>query len=236
MPAKIVTRPSGRLVAVTGASQSGKSHWTALQVKAAPRLLVWDYKAEWFHKHNCRRVQSFAELAQIARSGARPERIAYCTTGMNREAFDFFCRFAWIWLRQAAGVLVIEETASVTSPGKAPDGWGDVCRMGLGFGCDIYAVTQRPAESDKTALGNASLVHCHRMGTDDDIRYMSKLLRVDAARVDSLLDYQWIERFSDGTLRAGGPGIAQKTVRPHKPKRTIAGVDRRAVAGVRQRP
>lgn len=200
-------RDSGQLIAVAGASQSGKSTWTALQVKSCKRLLVWDYKAEWYLHNNCRRVKTWSELTGCVRSSATAERIAYCAPGMNRDAFDTWCKLAFVWLRQDVGTLVVEETASVTSAGKAPDGWGDVCRMGLGFGATIYAVTQRPAESDKTALGNYSLVHCHRMATADDAVYMAKLLRVDAAAVDLLQNYQWIERTAAGELRTGGPKL-----------------------------
>lgn len=215
-------RPSGRLIAVAGASQSGKSTWTAKQVQACKRLMVWDYKAEWYLHQRCRRVKTWAELHAAVHSSAPAERIAYCATGMNREAFDTWCRFAWVWLRQDVGTLVVEETASVTSAGKAPDGWGDVCRMGLGFGATIYAVTQRPAESDKTALGNASLIHCHRMATADDAVYMAKLLRVTQQEVDALEPYQWLEREANGELRSGGPAGSKKLREPSRstPKQT----------------
>jgi hypothetical protein len=212
-------RSSGRLVAVSGASQSGKSTWVATQVAGAGRLLVWDYKGDWYLRHRCRQLASVDELAECVRSSAPNERLAFCPSGMNRELFGVFCRFAWVYLRQAVSTLVVEETASVTSSGKAPDAWGDVCRMGLTYGASIYAITQRPAESDKTALGNASLIHCHRMSTDADVRTMAALLRVPQARVDSLLPFQWIEREADGTLRSGGAGFAQKTVRPSHKKR-----------------
>lgn len=225
--AVIEHRQAGRLVAVTGASQSGKSSWVAKQVEKSRRLLVWDFKqGEWGLRHRCRRLESFAELAAATRSSASAERVAFYARGMNREAFDLFCRFAFVWLHRAPGDLVIEETASVTSSGKAPDAWGDVCRMCLAFGANIYAITQRPAESDKTALANASLIHCHRMNIEADISYMAKLLRVDFARVDSLLDYQFIERDSAGALRFGGPGVARTAPRAARKKLNNAG-DRR---------
>ncbi len=209
-------RHSGELIAVAGASQSGKSTWTAQRVAKCKRLLVWDYKCEWYLHQQCRRIQHWSELAQAVKSTAAAERIAYCAPGMNREAFDTFCRFAWVWLRQAAGTVVVEETASVTSAGKAPDGWGDVCRMGLGFGATIYAITQRPAESDKTALGNASLIHCHRMATADDALYMSKLLRVPLEQVDALANYQWIERDASGSVRTNVPSSSAELRKPSR--------------------
>lgn len=202
-PASIVARPDGRLIAVAGASRSGKTVWTSQQLAAAARLLVWDFKNEWHLKYRCRRVRSLRELAQLVKSHAPPARLAFSMPGMNAAAFDLFCRLAFVWLRQAEGDLVVEETASVTSPGKAPDAWGDIIRMGLGYGCNIYAITQRPAESDKTALGNASIVHCHRMASAADRKYMAQLLDVDVEQVQALKPLQWIERHDSGELVTG---------------------------------
>lgn len=196
----IVKRPDGRLVAVAGASRSGKTHWTGEQVKACKRLLVWDYKGEWHLKYRCRRVRSWRELSEWVKSTAPPARLAFHIDFMDAAAFDVFCRYAWLWVRQAEGTLIVEETASVTSPGKAPRHWGEILRMGLGYGCNVFALTQRPAESDKTALGNASIVHCHRMGTSGDRKYMASLLDVPVRQVQALRPRDWIERHDDGQL------------------------------------
>lgn len=229
-------RESGQLIAVAGASQSGKTTWVADRVRACRRLLAWDYKAEWYRTQACERLETLEQLHSVCTSTAAPGRYAYCTTGMNRERFDVWCRFAYVWLRQAQGTLIVEETASVTSSGKAPDGWGDICRMGLGFGAHVYAITQRPAESDKTALGNATLVHCHRQVTEDDVRYIAKLLRVEFAVVDSLLPYQWIERDASGQRRRGGPGVARSKIDPPASRPSSAREGRRTVARPRSRP
>lgn len=221
----IVKRPDGRLVAVAGASRSGKTHWTADQVKTCRRLLVWDYKGEWFLKYRCRRVRSFDELRSLVKSSAPPARLAFHVPFMDAAKFELFCRFAWIWVKQAEGTLVVEETASVTSPGKAPPAWGEILRMGLGFGCNVFASTQRPAESDKTALGNASIVHCHRMGTTDDRKYMAKLLDVELCQVQALKPREWIERHDSGEL------ITYPTERKKRGSKNSARYDRAPAAG-----
>lgn len=222
-PSSIAKRPDGRLVAVAGKSRSGKTVWTAQQVATSPRLLVWDYKSEWHLKYRCRRVRSFRELAQVVKSTARAGRFAFSIPFMDAAKFDLFCRFAWIWCQQGEGDLVIEETASVTTPAKAPAAWGEIVRMALGYGVNLYPITQRPAESDKTALGNATVVHCHMMKTEGDRRYMAQLLDVDVARVAALKPLEYIERHDSGELLTGKVQIRRR-------RKEHASDDRRSIA------
>lgn len=200
------TRPDGELVLVAGATRSGKTVWTAQRTWKHYRALVWDAKDEWGHRYNCRRISCVRELAEACKPGAKLERIAYVPDlalesmklrdrgDAYRECFDVFCRLAWIWLRVARGALIVEELADVTHPGKAPIAWGRICRSGLAYGPSIYALTQRPSESDKTALGNATLLHVHQMASEADERYMARELRCDQARVAALRPLQFLER------------------------------------------
>jgi hypothetical protein len=201
-------RREGRLYAVAGASRSGKSVWTAQRVARERRLLVWDLLAEWSQRYRCRRVGTFDELVAALE---RRERVAFHAPDMV-ETFGTFCELAWCWLRLAPGSLVVEETAAVTSPGKAPPAWGRVLRMGLRYGVDIYALTQRPAESDKTAFGNASMLHAGRATTPSDRRTLAEYLDVPVERVAALKPLEWIERdFVTGVTRAGRVDLHAKT-------------------------
>lgn len=139
-------------------------------------------------------MSSLAELARCVVPGAPPERIAFHVLNNQAGLFDSFCRLAWIYIRAHGAPLAVEETSSVTTPGKAPAAWGDICRLGLGFGSDLYALMQRTAESDKTALGNATVIHCGVMGTPADRRTMAQYLDVDVAVVAALRRLEWIER------------------------------------------
>ncbi len=58
----------------------------------------------------------------------------------------------------------------------------------------MYALTQRPAESDKTILGNCALIHCGRMNTQRDRKYMAECLDVPIADVAALRDLEHLER------------------------------------------
>lgn len=201
-------RREGKLYAVAGASRSGKTLWTAQQVARARRLLVWDLLGEWSSRYRCARVATFDEL--VARI-EQPARLAFHRPGMV-EDFETFCRLAFCWLRLAPGALVIEETATVTHAGKAPPAWGDVVRMSLRYGVELYALTQRPAESDKTAFGNASVVHAGRFTLPRDRAAIAEYLDVPVAAVAALRPLEWIERdHVTGITRKGRVNPRAKT-------------------------
>ena len=178
---------------MTGATRTGKTTWTAQRVKHDRRLLVWDSADEWGFKFRCQRVTDIGQLAQAVKPGAVDRRIAFVApvTPLN---FAYFCRLAWVYVRARPGTLIVEELADVTSPGKAPVYWGEIVRKGLRYGPSIYALTQRPSESDKTVIGNASILHVHQMARLDDSKYMARELRVADDLVEHLLPFHWIER------------------------------------------
>ena len=99
-----------------------------------------------------------------------------------------------VWMKAAPGSLVVEELADVTSPGKAPEGWGELIRKGRHYGGSIYALTQRPAESDKTIAGNADIIHTGRLSFPRDRKTMAEYLDVPVSKITALPSLHWIER------------------------------------------
>lgn len=180
----------------TGASRSGKTEFVRRRVERESRLLVWDWpKGEWGKRFNCRPVSSFETLRELVKPGRPPARIAFCqVTRQPQATFETWCEFAWIYVRAYGAPVVVEELSSVTSPAKAPPAWGNICRMGLGFGADIYAITQRPAETDKTSLGNASILHAGLQTFPRDRRSIAEYLDVPLAEVEALRQLEYIER------------------------------------------
>lgn len=203
MVSRTYSNTDGTLHVVTGASRSGKTSWIAKRVQRARRLFVWDTVGEWAEKFHCEPVWSFDVLADAVKPRARPRRIAWQPMGGILDVqFEGFCQLTYIAMRAHPGevTLIIEELADVTHPGKAPPAWGVIVRRGLRYGPQLYGVTQRPTESDKTIMGNASIFHCHSMARADDARYMAKEMRIDQARIDALKPLQYIER----DRRSGG--------------------------------
>ncbi len=195
-------RPDGRAYLVAGASGSGKSAWTLQQCSAAPRLLVWDPLGEWSDRCQLKRANTMRDLRRLVAAGLKTgARIGYTgpiyiryAKGKPVSMFTAFCRFAWIWLREAPGVLVVEELSDVSPQGKAPLEWGEIVRKGRHLGAVVYALTQRPAESDKTILSNAAVIHTGMMAFDDDRVYMAKCLGVPVADIAALAELEFIER------------------------------------------
>ncbi len=202
-------RSDGRLIFVCGSSRSGKSHWTARQIARARRLLLWDAKHDPRDYAGVPVVTGVAALARrLADHATAPLRLRYQARDLRE--FGAWAELALMWGKAAPAVVVAEELADVTSPGKAPAPWGALCRTGLGFGITIYAITQRPAESDKTALGNASVIHCHAMTRTKDRAYMADEMGIDRRLLDELKPGQWIEREIGAGVRTGGRPIRRK--------------------------
>ncbi|MGH8209893.1 MAG: hypothetical protein ACREU6_09910 [Steroidobacteraceae bacterium] len=206
-------RPDGIAVLVTGSRGSGKSGWTRQQCEAAPRLLVWDSVHEWSRDRVVTPVRSLPELHDLVVADLRtPGPFRYGYTGrVNGNTFETFCKLAFVWMKaRGDGTLVVEELADVTSPAKAPEGWGDIIRKGRHYGGRIYALTQRPAESDKTIAGNADVIHTGRLSFPRDRKTMAEYLDVPVEEITALESLHWIERdMRDRRLTRGVLGFSR---------------------------
>jgi hypothetical protein len=169
------------------------------QIAPAAELLVWDSVGEWTRANRCVGLRSLADVHHWVLEGVvhgyhRAAAAGYFGPG-SRAHFETFCRLAWVWMRAGRGrVLVIEELADVTSPGKAPAAWGEIVRKGRHAGGRVYALTQRPAESDKTIAGNADVIHAGRQSFPRDRKSMADYLDVPESDVIALGSLDWLER------------------------------------------
>jgi hypothetical protein len=187
-------RPDGRITYVVGYSGSGKTTVLRELTRASRRLLVWDGKGEWGTAWGCRVVTHPQELVKLIAPGAPPARVSY-RVPVSRESFEQFARLAWLYCQAHGGDLLIEELADVTTSSKAPLSWGEICRKSRGFGSNVYAVTQRPQEVDKTVQGNASVTIVGLMPDFLDARYCAlRLVSCKPEQVAALKPYQFIQR------------------------------------------
>lgn len=192
----------GRLYVIAGASRSGKTAWTLRQVKAARRIFAWDPEDQWAQLRGWRKVTTRAELLKAAQTRG-PQKIAFVAGGDLKAAFDFFCGCVMYAGRHVEPLDCIgEELADVTTQSKAPGNWGILLRRGLKRCINIYAISQRWAEADKTAIGNATVYVCFSMG-GDDIDYMARKTRIPVEELEALkpLEFVTIDRLTKEIYR-----------------------------------
>lgn len=215
-------RPSdGRRIYVTGASGSGKTTWTKQATADAARLLVWDVEGQW---HDVAQpVEEGAELVRLLLDPDGPPRLAFVPRSLS--SFDWWARVAFSAGRlpgRAPLAVVAEETADVTHPGKAPDGWGVLIRRGRKWGIDVYGLTQRPAESDKTLLGNASLVWVGHLPSSADRRYVANRIGLDPTALD-LAPLEFITWYPGGPTPEEGIPRGRVTFPPSRRRNVTRG-------------
>lgn len=195
----------GRLYVIAGASRSGKTAWVLREVRHLPRVLVWDVEAQWCAVPGFRKISSRAELLRaMLQAGAGPAKLAYVPGGDVKAEFGFWAAVVRHWgTYYGPCVAVAEELADVSTPAKAPHEWGMLVRRGLKRGISIYAISQRWAEADKTAVGNASEFVLFRMSSGDDVAYMARKTRVPVAELEGLKPLQFVRYSVTGELQRG---------------------------------
>lgn len=176
----------GRLIVVGGKMRSGKTAYVAQAVKQEPRIIAWDPHDQWGRLRGWKRFTSMVELHKAAQTPG-PAHLAYVVGGDDiKMRFSQWCETSLQWGGIFGRcVIIAEEQADVSSPGKAVGAWGALLRGSLKLNLDVYPISQRWAESDKTAINNASEIVCFSM-MPMDVEYMAKRTGIDAAELASL--------------------------------------------------
>lgn len=182
----------GKLFVISGASRCGKSTKTARMLRAARRAAAWDPEAQWCDLPGWRKVTTRQQLLDALQTKGHIK-IAYVVAADDlREEFNYFCRVVFYAGRYIAPLdVVAEELADVTTTSKAPMYWGMLLRRGLKRGINIYAISQRWAEADKTALGNVS-VYVLFASRGDDITYIARKSGLTVAELTELRALEYI--------------------------------------------
>lgn len=187
-----MTIKRGRLFVVAGASQSGKTTLIKQRVVRVPRVIAWDVEDQFSQLRGFRRITTRKELLKAVTTIKGPAKLAYVAGGNLFKEFDFWAGCAMYWRRYLGPADAVgEELADVSTPSKAPGNWGILLRRGLKRGGDIYAISQRWAEADKTAIGNASEFIVFRVN-GDDVDYLARKTRIPVQKIEGLKPYQYI--------------------------------------------
>jgi hypothetical protein len=186
-----ITIKSGRLIIIGGASQSGKTTYTSQQIKNDKRIIAWDPEDQYSQMQGFIRVTKPSELIRLTQSSANL-RIAYVCNARLKANFELWAAAAYRWAVKFGGCTAIaEELADVSTPSKAPEKFGLMIRRGLKRGMNIYCISQRWAEADKTSIGNASEFVCFRMN-GDDIPYMARKTRIPIETLEGLNSLEYV--------------------------------------------
>ncbi|MEH0165581.1 hypothetical protein [Roseateles microcysteis] len=182
----------GRLYVIAGASRSGKTAWTARQVKKARRIFAWDPEAQWCELPGWRKVTTRKQLLEAAQKPGA-QRVAYVAGGSLAGEFDFWAGCVMYAGRYVEPLEAIaEELADVTTPSKAPGNWGILVRRGLKRGITLRCISQRWSEADKTAFGNASDYVVFRQSSGDDAAYLARKTRIAIEEINGLAPLQFV--------------------------------------------
>lgn len=183
----------GRLYIISGASRSGKTAWTAKKIKPSRRVFAYDPDDQFSALPGFIRLTTFAQLAAAA-DNPNNQRVAFVPSGDIRAAFDFFAKCAFHWGRfHGGGDVVAEELADVTTTAKAPGAWGVLVRRGLKRGLNLYCISQRWSEADKTAFGNASEFVIFRNSSTADIDYIARKTKIPREAMHDLKPLEFIQ-------------------------------------------
>lgn len=201
-------RPDGNLYYICGASRTGKTVYTTeimkkLMQNGLNRWLVWDIERDYYELSGFVTITNLADLKKaILHKPTGDLKIAY----QPRSLADFggFCQLGLLWGELAPIGFVAEELADVTTPAKAPDGWGQLVRRGMKRGIEIFAITQRPAEADKTALGNAKFITTFYAPRARDRQYMETEMDLEAGAIAQLPKLHYIARDVDNRKNKKG--------------------------------
>lgn len=200
---------AAEIVAVIGASGSGKSSWLKTDflkpAKRRRRLLVWDFKREYLQSGTVTAAfDSMTPMVQAIQEAPKGFSLAFLPDfepKRRARQFDRFCRLAY-----ALGdmCMVVEELSFVTTASYAPASWSMVTCTGRHEGLTVVGTSQRPAQVDKNFFGNCTLVHSHRVQDMNDVRVMSSVLDVPQTELRALPKFRYIEReMESGTVRRG---------------------------------
>lgn len=185
----------GKLCIMSGASRSGKTAKTVRLVRGFATVFVWDIEAQWCKERGFRRV-NLTQLRDAVVAGKKGRFAFVPMPGRDNDLKGLFDKFCALVLHygQYFGecAAVAEELADVTTVAKAPTHWGMLVRRGLKRGISLFPISQRWAEADKTAIGNATDFFLFRCATGDDAAYMAKKTGLPVSRIAALKKLEYI--------------------------------------------
>ena len=189
------------MVGAFGGRGTGKTAWIRqwLDQKKPACLAVWDFKRDPKLKDL---GTAYNDLGEFIRAMRAPRFCIRYQPDLERDIhkqFDQFCKAMWL-VGHRHPTMFVDELPAVTAANKAPPAWRQCVNIGReyeddqGRACSLCIVitAQRPAECDKSTIGNCDVMHTGRVrGADADT--LAKELGVKAVELTALPDLHWVE-------------------------------------------
>lgn len=200
------------VIAVIGASGNGKGTYikTLLsKLRKARPILVWspmedsDNYAAYIQGV---RVYNITALVEALKAGGT--RIVLVPDDPeDRKLFDRFCRIAW---ELVGWCVVVEELSDCTMASWAPPKWKRITKQGRHRNLKVIAACQRPADADKSFLGNASEIRCYAVNWVSDQKVMANVMAVTAKDIAGLPKFEYFHRVMETKTTTRGVASAPK--------------------------
>ncbi len=176
-------RPDNRVfLGITG---SGKSVLARHQIKAEPRVIIFDPVEEPENAKGAIIVETAGALVRVLAAGARRKRLRICWRGFGinghgAEAFELGNRIAY-----AAEDLTVywEEVDQFTDAGRPPQWCYEIVNRGRHRGLKYFAASRRPARVPRDITANATRIMAFATQEPTDLRYMRELMGPEAAAI-----------------------------------------------------
>lgn len=185
----------GILSVISGSSRNGKTVYVKRMVERFKRVMVWDVDGEYTSGFVS--VDSIGQLISlIKKQGMQSLNVSYRPKSLDE--FDAFCAVAVAWGTDTGELAcVVEETADISSAGKAQGNFRILIGRGMKRGISLFCVTQRPSESEKTSLGNAKKIVTFYMTRAKDRDYMATELVCESEDIEGLEPLHYLEKDVD---------------------------------------
>lgn len=189
-------------IAAFGARGTGKTAWVKQQIDALKpdRLMVWDFKNDPSLEGIGQAYKSLPDFIKSLKPNAFKSRYLVNHAGDIHQQFNLFCLAAW----QAGSLLMfVDELPEVTKANKAPAAWRRCVNIGRDYKDEktgarkwlsIIGAGQRPAECDKSFIGNIDVIHTGRLSHAADARELADSMGCDFRELLKLPNLHWVER------------------------------------------
>lgn len=175
-----------------GKSTSGKSTLARFQLRARPRVLIFDPNMEQDHGRGAVLCDDPDHLVQLV--GERGA-IRICWRGFAtmdvEEAFEWGNRAAWA----GEGFTVLwDEVDRYLPAGRRFPTWADrLINAGRHRGCSIFAAARRPARIAPDLRDAATRICVARITGENSLGYLRQVDGLDVERIPALADYEFLD-------------------------------------------